>query len=98
MVKFKCPRCLKVSIGRRYHAACFTKSYQEERILKAAAEPRAQKQKKNRERRAETRMLLASNADKRTAAMARGVRPGSLHELDNAEVSWTKLLNNRAFN
>jgi len=98
MVKFKCPRCLKVSNGRPYHAACFEEMYREEQILKAATEPQAKKEKEIRKRRAETKMLALVVADKRVAAMARGISPRSLHELDNAEVSWTELLNGRTFN
>ncbi len=98
MVKFKCPRCLESSNGRPYHAACFEEMYREERALKAANAPQAQKEKGTRKRRAKTKMLALVVTDKRAAALAWGASPRSLRELADAEVSWTELLNGRTFN
>jgi hypothetical protein len=94
-MKFRCPRCLKESVGREYHPVCFDELYREQQIIAKYVK----KQKEERMKKEVSLIALAVVApDARAAAKRRGIKPENGNELEEAEVLWSSVLDGRVFN
>jgi len=93
MMKFICPRCREVSVGRQWHADCFETVHRETAIIKNA-------QKKQARDRVDADLSRSQSLivkSKKRAAVQRGVNPRSYDEIENAEAFWTGMMKGRSF-
>ena len=92
-MRFKCPRCFRLSVGRQFHTKCFDAVWREEQLIKNAMKKQAVERTDDKIRR-EQSVIMQS---KKRLAVQRGVNRNSYDEIENAEAFWTEMMRGRSF-